>query len=43
MSDFVSLFMVIAAVLFFGALISVGNERQRKAIDGIREQASFWA
>ena len=30
-------------MVFFGALISVGNERQRKAIDGIREQASFWA
>jgi hypothetical protein len=34
---------VFAAVLFFGALISIGNERQRKAIDGIREQASLWA
>jgi hypothetical protein len=30
-------------VIFFGALISVGNERQRKAIDGIREQAAHWA
>jgi hypothetical protein len=34
---------VLAAVIFFGALISIGNERQRKAIDGIREQASHWA
>ena len=34
---------VLGAVLFFGALISIGNERQRKAIDGIRAQASLWA
>ena len=34
---------VLAAVLFFGVLISIGNERQRKAIDGIREQAARWA
>ena len=26
---------VLGAVLFFGALISIGNERQRKAINGI--------
>ena len=31
------------AVIFFGALISLGNERQRKAIDGLREQAVLWA
>ncbi len=31
------------AVVFFGALISLGNERQRKAIDGLREQAVLWA
>lgn len=36
--------MVVAtAVLFFGALISMGNERQRKAIDGLREQMVLWA
>lgn len=32
-----------AAVIFFGALISAGNERQRKAIDGFREQVVLWA
>lgn len=32
-----------AAVIFFGALISMGNERQRKAIDDLREQVSLWA
>jgi hypothetical protein len=31
------------AVIFFGALISVGNERQRKAIDHLREQIILWA
>jgi hypothetical protein len=34
---------VLAAVFVLGALISAGNERQRKAIDGIREQAEGWA
>ena len=34
---------VVIAVIIFGALISVGNERQRKALDGIREQAALWA
>jgi hypothetical protein len=43
MSDFISLFLVIAAVLFFGALISLGNERQRQAIDALRERATRWA
>lgn len=43
MSDFVSLFLVIAAVLFFGALISLGNERQRQATDALRERATRWA
>ena len=43
MLDVLFALSVLAAVIFFGALISVGNERQRKAIDGIREQASFWA
>jgi hypothetical protein len=32
-----------AAVIFFGALISMGNERQRKAIDGLHEQIVLWA
>jgi hypothetical protein len=35
--------LVLGAVIFFGALISAGNERQRKAIDGIREQAAQWS
>ena len=35
--------VVITAVILFGALISLGNERQRKAIDGLREQVVFWA
>lgn len=36
-------FVVASAVIFFGALISIGNERQRKAIDGLREQVVLWA
>ena len=35
--------VVVTAVIFFGALISAGNERQRKAIDGLREQVVLWA
>lgn len=35
--------MVASAVIFFGALISMGNERQRKAIDDLREQVVLWA
>lgn len=35
--------VVISAVIFFGALISLGNERQRKAIDQLREQTTLWA
>ncbi len=35
--------VVVFAVIFFGALISLGNERQRKAIDGLREQTVLWA
>lgn len=34
---------VLFAVLLLGVLISIGNERQRKAIDGLREQAERWA
>jgi len=34
---------VLFAILLLGALISAGNERQRKAIDGIREQTEGWA
>jgi len=35
--------VVVIAVIIFGALISMGNERQRKAIDGLREQVVLWA
>lgn len=35
--------VVASAVILFGALISMGNERQRKAIDGLREQVVLWA
>jgi hypothetical protein len=35
--------VVAVAVVFFGALISAGNERQRKAIDNLREQLTLWA
>lgn len=34
---------VVIAVIIFGGLISVGNERQRRAIDGLREQVVQWA
>ena len=35
--------VVVIAVIIFGALISMGNERQRRALDGIREQTVLWA
>ncbi len=35
--------VVASAVIFFGALISMGNERQTKAIDDLREQVVHWA
>ncbi|HKJ39846.1 MAG TPA: hypothetical protein VJ972_13795 [Anaerolineales bacterium] len=35
--------VVAIAVIFFGALISIGNDRQRRAIDNLREQIVFWA
>lgn len=41
--DVILAILVLGAVIFFGALISAGNERQRKALDGIREQAALWA
>lgn len=34
---------VLFAILLLGALISTGNERQRGAIDSLREQAERWA
>ncbi len=41
--DAVLAILVLGAVIFFGALISIGNERQRQALEGIREQAALWA
>ncbi len=35
--------IVLFGLLFLGALISRGNERQRQAIDGLREQTQAWA
>jgi hypothetical protein len=35
--------VVVIAVIIFGALLSMGNERQRRAIDGLREQVVLWA
>jgi len=35
--------VVVIAVIIFGALISMGNERQRRALDSIREQTALWA
>lgn len=35
--------VVVMAVIVFGALISMGNERQRKAIDDLREKVIAWA
>jgi hypothetical protein len=35
--------VVTAAVIFFGALLSMGNERQRMAIDELRDQVVLWA
>lgn len=43
MTDSIFATLVLGAVIFFGALISVGNERQRKAIDALREEAEKWA
>ena len=34
---------VLVVVFLLGALISAGNEKQRRAIDGIRQQAEAWA
>lgn len=35
--------VVASAVIFFGALISMGNERQRRAIDSLREEIIRWS
>lgn len=35
--------VVASAVILFGAIISMGNERQRKAIDNLHNQIVLWA
>lgn len=35
--------VVASAVIFFGALISMGNERQRRAIDSLHEEITRWS
>ena len=35
--------VVVVAVIFFGALISIGNERQRRAIDALQHAYKQWA
>ena len=35
--------VVVGAVIAFGALISVGNERQRRAIDALHQAYKQWA
>jgi hypothetical protein len=34
---------VVTAVVFVGLLISIGNERQRRALEGLRESLREWA
>jgi hypothetical protein len=43
MNDLFLSVVVIAAVVIFGALISVGNERQRRAIDKLHQAYKQWA
>jgi hypothetical protein len=43
MLDTVIAIVVLLAVLLFGALMVAGNERQRKAIDGLNISYSRWA
>mgnify|MGYP006971734978 CR=1 FL=1 len=43
MIDYLLALTVLIALIVFGALISVGNERQRKAIDSISQQTQAWA
>lgn len=42
-TDYLLVVAVVAAVVVFGALISVGNERQRKAIDKLHTAYKQWA
>jgi hypothetical protein len=43
MLDTLLAIVVLLAVLLFGALMVAGNERQRKAIDGLNTSYSHWA
>ncbi len=43
MTDLLLAVVVIGAVIAFGALISVGNERQRRAIDTLNQAYKQWA
>ena len=43
MIDYLLALTVLIALIILGALISVGNERQRKAIDSISKQTQAWA
>lgn len=43
MTDLFLAVVVIGAVIAFGALISVGNERQRRAIDALHQAYKQWA
>jgi hypothetical protein len=43
MTDLLLAVVVIGAVIAFGALISVGNERQRHAIDALHQAYKQWA
>ena len=43
MTDLFLAVVVIAAVIAFGALISVGNERQRRAIESLHQAYKQWA
>lgn len=41
--EIILIIVISLSTIFFGALISLGNESQRKAIDGLRDQALLWA
>ena len=43
MNDLLLAVVVVSAVIAFGALISVGNERQRRAIDALHQAYKQWA
>ncbi len=43
MSDLLLAIVVVGAVIAFGALISVGNERQRRSIEALHQAYKQWA